>query len=44
MMEAARLLFPAIRWDAERGFAPAQSDIDAALRLGVGGFIIFGGG
>ena len=42
-MEAARLLFPAIRWDAERGFEAAQPDIEAALRLGVGGFIIFGG-
>ena len=34
---------PAIRWDAERGFAPAQQGIDDALALGVGGFIIFGG-
>ena len=42
-MSAARLLFPAIRWDAEKGFEPASSGIDEALDLGVGGFIIFGG-
>ena len=42
-MDAARLLFPAIRWSAEHGFEQARPDIDAALQLGVGGFIIFGG-
>jgi beta-glucosidase len=39
----AALVLPAIRWDAERGFAPAQPAIEAALALGVGGFILFGG-
>ena len=40
---AARLLFPAIRWDPEAGFAPARDAAAAALDLGVGGFIVFGG-
>ena len=39
----AALVLPAIRWDAERGFAPARPAIEAALALGVGGFIVFGG-
>jgi beta-glucosidase-like glycosyl hydrolase len=39
----AALVLPAIRWDAERGFAPALPAAEAALALGVGGFIIFGG-
>jgi beta-glucosidase-like glycosyl hydrolase len=39
----AALVLPAIRWDGERGFAPALPAADAALSLGVGGFIIFGG-
>ena len=38
-----RVLFPAIRWDPARGFAPAARGIDRALELGVGGFILFGG-
>ncbi len=42
-MNAARLLFPAVRWHAEHGFAEARAPIDQALDLGVGGFIIFGG-
>ena len=42
-MRVARLLFPAIRWDAEQGFDAARSEIDAALDHGVGGFCIFGG-
>jgi beta-glucosidase len=37
------LVLPAIRWDGERGFAPALPAAEAALKLGVGGFIIFGG-
>lgn len=40
---AAQLLVPAIRWDASRGFDHARADIDRALQLGVGGFILFGG-
>jgi beta-glucosidase-like glycosyl hydrolase len=39
----AALVLPAIRWDAERGFAPALPAAEAALSLGVGGFIVFGG-
>ncbi|MEJ2215812.1 MAG: glycoside hydrolase family 3 protein [Gemmatimonadota bacterium] len=39
----ARLFFPAIRWDEERGFEASRPEIDAALALGVGGFILFGG-
>lgn len=34
---------PAIRWDDASGFAPARPGIEAALELGVGGFILFGG-
>ncbi|HEY0671490.1 MAG TPA: glycoside hydrolase family 3 N-terminal domain-containing protein, partial [Longimicrobiales bacterium] len=40
---AARLLFPALRWQADTGFAHASDVIEQALQLGVGGFIIFGG-
>jgi beta-glucosidase-like glycosyl hydrolase len=39
----AALVMPAIRWDAERGFADALPAAEAALALGAGGFIIFGG-
>jgi beta-glucosidase-like glycosyl hydrolase len=39
----AALVLPAIRWDAERGFDPALPGAEAALSLGVGGFIVFGG-
>ena len=38
-----RVLFPALRWNPEQGFAPAARSIDLALELGVGGFILFGG-
>jgi beta-glucosidase-like glycosyl hydrolase len=41
--ELAQLLLPAIRWDVSRGFDAAHESMDAALDLGVGGFIIFGG-
>ncbi|MGH7602955.1 MAG: glycoside hydrolase family 3 protein [Gemmatimonadaceae bacterium] len=43
MSEVAELLYPAIRWDATHGFEAQRAAIDEALRLGVGGFIIFGG-
>ena len=43
MSDLAQLLLPAVRWDAARGFADATADIERALALGVGGFIIFGG-
>lgn len=39
----ARLVLPAIRWDAARGYATAEPGIAEALALGVGGFILFGG-
>ncbi|HSM37542.1 MAG TPA: glycoside hydrolase family 3 N-terminal domain-containing protein [Longimicrobiales bacterium] len=39
----ARLLFPALRADSEGGFASERERIAAALDLGVGGFIVFGG-
>jgi len=39
----AALVLPAIRWDGERGFAPALPAAESALELGVGGFIVFGG-
>ncbi len=43
LKRAARLLFPALRWHAESGFGQETAAIDDALRIGVGGFIIFGG-
>lgn len=43
MTPPARLLFPAIRWDSRSGFDGATEAIAAALDLGVGGFILFGG-
>ena len=43
MSDVAQLLLPAIRWDPERGFDAAREDIERALALGVGGFILFGG-
>ena len=43
LKRAARLLFPALRWHAESGFGHETAAIDDALRIGVGGFIIFGG-
>jgi beta-glucosidase-like glycosyl hydrolase len=41
--EIAELFYPAIRWDAVHGFESSRGAIDDALKLGVGGFIIFGG-
>lgn len=38
----ARLVFPALRWRRE-SFGHERAKIDAALALGVGGFIVFGG-
>jgi beta-glucosidase-like glycosyl hydrolase len=43
MSEIAELFFPAIRWDATRGHEGERAAIDQALKLGVGGFILFGG-
>jgi beta-glucosidase len=39
----AKLLLPAIRWDASRGYETSRELIDLALDRGVGGFILFGG-
>jgi beta-glucosidase len=43
--EAARLLFPAIRWDSADGYRgeTQRRQIEVALELGCGGFIVFGG-
>ncbi|HSJ13614.1 MAG TPA: glycoside hydrolase family 3 N-terminal domain-containing protein [Longimicrobiales bacterium] len=38
-----RLLLPALRWDTRQGYEAESAAIEAALRLGVGGFSIFGG-
>ena len=43
-MTAGRLVCPALRWRPESGFSHEAAAIDAALALGVGGFIIFGVG
>jgi beta-glucosidase len=43
-MTVARLVFPALRWRKETGFGHEDGAIDAALSLGVGGFIVFGVG
>jgi len=43
MTEIAELFYPAIRWDATHGFEAQRGAIDEALKLGVGGFILFGG-
>ena len=43
MSQIAELFYPAIRWDATHGFEGQRGAIDEALKLGVGGFILFGG-
>ena len=43
MTDAARLLFPAIRWDADRLDWDAAATLPALAELGVGGYILFGG-
>src|ERR1700719_4061775 len=43
MTEIAELFYPAIRWDASHGYETQRAAIDEALKLGVGGFILFGG-
>jgi beta-glucosidase-like glycosyl hydrolase len=43
-MNPGRLVFPALRWRRESGFAHEDRAIDAALEYGVGGFIVFGVG
>ncbi|MET0395486.1 MAG: glycoside hydrolase family 3 N-terminal domain-containing protein [Longimicrobiaceae bacterium] len=39
----ARLLLPALRWNADTGFGHCRDEVERGLRLGVGGFILFGG-
>lgn len=43
MSDIAELFFPAIRWDATHGYEGQREAIEQALKLGVGGFILFGG-
>jgi beta-glucosidase-like glycosyl hydrolase len=43
MSEIAQLFYPAIRWDSTRGYEGEREAIEAALKGGVGGFILFGG-
>ena len=43
MSEIAELFYPAVRWDASRGYEGEREGIEQALELGVGGFILFGG-
>jgi len=43
MSEIAELFYPAIRWDSTHGYESQRAAIDEALKLGVGGFILFGG-
>jgi beta-glucosidase-like glycosyl hydrolase len=43
MSGVARLVMPALRWRRATGFDHERSKIDACLRAGVGGFILFGG-
>jgi beta-glucosidase-like glycosyl hydrolase len=43
MSDAASLCIAAIRWDPSRGYGDARPHIDAALRMGVGGFTLYGG-
>jgi len=42
-VSAGRLVFPALRWRAESGFAHQTRAIEQALEFGAGGFILFGG-
>lgn len=42
-MNPARLVLPPLRWRAGDGFAHESGTVSTGLRLGVGGFIIFGG-
>ena len=43
MRPAARLLFPAVRWDPERGDWDVADRVPELAGLGVGGWIVFGG-
>ncbi len=43
MSEITELFYPAIRWDPSHGYEGLRANIDQALEMGVGGFILFGG-
>ncbi|HXV86216.1 MAG TPA: glycoside hydrolase family 3 N-terminal domain-containing protein [Gemmatimonadales bacterium] len=43
MSGLSRLVFPALRWRARTGFSHEGRRIDETLRLGVGGYLLFGG-
>lgn len=43
MSDLAQLIIAALKWDAARGFAAAESEAERALALGVGGFAVLGG-
>ena len=43
MSALARLVFPALRWRARTRFEHERRRIEETLRLGVGGYIVFGG-
>lgn len=43
MSDLARLIIAALEWDAALGFAPAEGEVERALALGVGGFVLLGG-
>ena len=42
-MDPTRLLFPALRWSETTGFDHESERIEATLKRGVGGYILFGG-
>lgn len=43
MSTTARLVFPALRWRGSTGFGHERARIDATLKAGIGGYILFGG-
>lgn len=43
LADVAQLMLPAIRWSDNGGFEGYRESIELGLRLGVGGFIFFGG-
>lgn len=43
MSDLAQLLIAAVKWDPEHGFSPALPEVERALALGVGGFLVYGG-
>lgn len=41
--QGASLVFPALRWSAERGYGLDDPSVERVLAAGVGGFLFFGG-